>query len=59
MATIEMVGGEIANERGAVVTFRQKCEESGYVSGWNKTTVCPAYGSRKVRPACPECGQCW
>ena len=28
---IEMTGGEIVNERGTVVTFRQRCEECGYV----------------------------
>lgn len=54
---IEMMGGKIVNERGTVVTFRQKCETCGYVFDWNKTTICPAYGSRKVRSfTCPECG---
>jgi rubredoxin len=54
---IEMTGGEIVNERGTVVTFRQRCEECGYVFDWNKTTIVPAFGSRKVRPfTCPECG---
>ena len=54
---IEMTGGEIVNERGTVVTFRQRCEECGYVFDWNKTTIVPAYGSRKVRAfTCPECG---
>ncbi len=52
----EMTGGEIVNVRGTVVTFRQKCENCGYVFDWNKTTIVPAYGSRKVRPfTCPEC----
>ena len=55
--TIEMTGGRIVNERGTVVTFRQRCEKCGYVFDWNKTTIVPAYGSRKVRPfTCPECG---
>jgi rubredoxin len=54
---IEMTGGKIVGERGTVVTFRQRCEACGYVFDWNKTTIVPAYGSRKVRPfTCPECG---
>jgi hypothetical protein len=54
---IEMTGGKIVNERGTVVTFRQKCEECGYVFDFNKTTIVPAFSSRKVRPfTCPECG---
>ncbi len=54
---IEMTGGVIVDERGTVVTFRQKCEECGYVFDWNKTTIVPAFSSRKVRPfTCPECG---
>jgi len=54
---IEMAGGVIVDERGTVVTFRQKCENCGYVFDWNKTTIVPAYSSRKVRPfTCPECG---
>ena len=54
---IEMTGGKIVNERGTVVTFRQRCEACGYVFDWNKTTIVPAYGSRKVRPfTCPQCG---
>ena len=54
--SIEMIGGKIVGERGTVVTFRQKCESCGYVFDWNKTTIVPAYGSRKVRPfTCPEC----
>jgi ribosomal protein S27AE len=54
---IEMTGGEIVNERGTVVTFRQRCEECGYVFDFNKTTIVPAFSSRKVRPfTCPECG---
>src|SRR5215211_5694775 len=54
---IEMTGGVIVDERGTVVTFRQKCESCGYVFDWNKTTIVPAYSSRKVRPfTCPECG---
>jgi acetone carboxylase gamma subunit len=54
---IEMTGGEIVDERGTVVTFRQKCEECGYVFDWNKTTIVPAFSSRKVRAfTCPECG---
>jgi rubredoxin len=53
---IEIIGGEIVRERGTVVTFRQKCEECGYVFDFEKTTIVPAYGSRKVRPfTCPEC----
>ncbi len=55
--TIEMTGGKIVNERGTVVTFRQKCENCGFVYDWNKTTIVPAYGSRKVRAfTCSECG---
>ena len=55
--TIEMTGGKIVNERGTVVTFQQKCESCGFVHDWNKTTIVPAYGSRKVRAfTCPECG---
>jgi len=55
--TIEMTGGEIVRERGTVVTFKQRCEECGYVFDWNKTTIVPAYGSRSVRAfTCPECG---
>ena len=38
---IEMTGGLIVNERGTVVTFRQRCEECGYVFDWNKTTIVP------------------
>ena len=54
---IDMVGGEIVGERGTVVTFRQKCENCGFVYDFNKTTIVPAYSSRKVRPfTCPECG---
>ena len=54
--TIEMTGGEIVRERGTVVTFRQRCEECGYVFDWNKNTIVPAYGSRNVRAfTCPEC----
>jgi rRNA maturation protein Nop10 len=54
---IEITGGLIVNERGTVVTFRQKCEECGYVFDWNKTTIVPAFSSRKVRPfTCPQCG---
>jgi hypothetical protein len=54
---IEMTGGKIVDERGTVVTFRQKCEECGYVFDFNKTTIVPAFSSRKVRPfTCPECG---
>lgn len=55
--TIEMVGGKIVNDRGTVVTFRQKCENCGFVYDFNKTTIVPAYGSRKVRAfTCSECG---
>jgi predicted RNA-binding Zn-ribbon protein involved in translation (DUF1610 family) len=55
--TIEMTGGEIVRERGTVVTFRQKCEECGFVFDWNKTTIVPAFGARNVRAfTCPECG---
>jgi predicted Zn-ribbon and HTH transcriptional regulator len=54
---IEMTGGVIVDERGTVVTFRQKCEKCGYVFDWNKTTIVPAFSSRKVRPfTCPQCG---
>jgi rubredoxin len=54
---IELTGGVIVNERGTVVTFRQKCENCGYVFDWNKTTIVPAFSSRKVRPfTCPQCG---
>jgi hypothetical protein len=54
---IEIKGGLIVNERGTVVTFRQGCEECGYVFDWNKTTIVPAFGSRKVRPfTCPQYG---
>ncbi|MBX6763100.1 MAG: hypothetical protein K6T51_07010 [Rubrobacteraceae bacterium] len=54
---IEMTGAKVVNTRGTVVTFRQKCEECGYVFDYNKTTIVPAYGSRKVRPfTCPQCG---
>jgi hypothetical protein len=50
-----MTGGKIVNERGTVVTFRQKCESCGFVHDWNKTTIVPAYGSRKVRAfTCPS-----
>lgn len=54
---IEMTGGKIVNERGTVVTFRQRCESCGFVYDFNKTTIVPAYASRKVRPfTCRECG---
>ncbi len=54
---IEMSGGEIVNARGTVVTFRQRCESCGFVYDFNKTTIVPAYSSRKVRPfTCKECG---
>lgn len=54
---IEMTGGEIVRERGTVVTFQQKCEKCGYVYSFNKTTIVPAYSSRKVRPfTCENCG---
>jgi hypothetical protein len=54
---IELTGGVIVNERGTVVTFRQKCENCGYVFDWSKTTIVPAFSSRKVRPfTCPQCG---
>lgn len=53
---IEMVGGEVVEDRGTVVTFRQKCENCGYVFDFNKTTIVPAFSTRKVRPfTCPEC----
>ena len=52
----KMIGGKIVNVRGTVVTFQQKCENCGYVFDWNKTTIVPAYSSRKVRAfTCPEC----
>ena len=47
---IEMTGGKIVEERGTVVTFRQKCEGCGYVFDFNKTTIVPAFSSRKVPP---------
>jgi len=54
---IEMTGGKIVEERGTVVTFRQKCEGCGYVFDFNKTTIVPAFSSRKVRPFIfYECG---
>jgi hypothetical protein len=54
---IEIEGGLIVNERGTVVTFRQRCEECDYLFEWNKTTIVPAFSSRKVRPfTCPQCG---
>ncbi len=54
---IEMTGGVIVDARGTVVTFRQKCERCGYAFDWNKTTIVPAFSSRKVRPfTCPQCG---
>jgi len=54
---IEMTGCKIVGERGTVVTFRQKCENCGYVFDWNKTTIVPAYASRRAPPStCPECG---
>jgi rubredoxin len=40
-----------------VVTYRQKCEECGYVYDYNKTTIVPAYSTRSARNfTCPECG---
>jgi hypothetical protein len=55
--TIEVTGGVIVNERGTVVTYRQKCEECGYVYDYNKTTIVPAYSTRSARNfTCPECG---
>jgi predicted RNA-binding Zn-ribbon protein involved in translation (DUF1610 family) len=54
---IEVTGGVIVNERGTVVTYRQKCEECGYVYDYNKTTIVPAYSTRSARNfTCPECG---
>jgi hypothetical protein len=55
--TIEVTGGVIVNERGTMVTYRQKCEECGYVYHYNKTTIVPAYSTRSARNfTCPECG---
>jgi transposase len=52
-----MTGGKVVNNRGTVVTFRQRCGNCGHVYDWNKTTIVPAYGSRKVRPfTCEACG---
>ena len=52
-----MTGGKIVRTDGIVVTFRQKCEKCGFVYDFNKTTIVPAYSSRKVRPfTCSECG---
>lgn len=54
---IEMIGGEIVRGRSTVVTFRQKCESCGFVYDFEKTTIVPAYGSRKVRAfTCSKCG---
>lgn len=54
---IEVTGGIIVNERGTVVTYRQKCERCGYVYDYNKTTIVPAYSTRSARNfTCPECG---
>ncbi len=54
---IEMTGGEIIRERGTVVTFHQKCESCGHVYDFNKTTIVPAFSSRKVRAfTCENCG---
>ena len=54
---IDMTGGLIVNERGTVVTFRQRWEECSYVFDWNKTTIVPGFSLRKVRPfTCSECG---
>jgi rubredoxin len=54
---IEVTGGVVVNERGTVVTYRQKCEECGYVYDYNKTTIVPAYSTRSARNfTCPECG---
>ena len=53
----EMTGGKIIRTDGIVVTFRQKCESCGFIYDFNKTTIVPAYSSRKVRPfTCSECG---
>lgn len=53
----EMKGGEIVRERGTVVTFRQRCENCGHVYDFEKTTIVPAFSSRKVRPfTCENCG---
>ena len=54
---IEVTGGIVVNERGTVVTYRQKCERCGYVYDYNKTTIVPAYSTRSARNfTCPECG---
>jgi rubredoxin len=54
---IKVTGGIVVNERGTVVTYRQKCEECGYVYDYSKTTIVPAYSTRSCRNfTCPECG---
>jgi rubredoxin len=54
---IEITGGIVIRERGTVVTYRQKCENCGYVYDYEKTTIVPAYSTRGARNfTCPECG---
>ena len=54
--TIEVKGGVVVRERGTVVTYRQRCEECGYVYDYDKTTIVPAYSTRSCRNfTCPEC----
>ena len=54
---IEVRGGVVVRERGTVVTYRQRCEECGYVYDYDKTTIVPAYSVRSARNfTCPECG---
>jgi hypothetical protein len=55
--TIEVMGGIVVRERGTVVTYRQRCDECGYVYDYDKTTIVPAYSTRSARNfTCPECG---
>ena len=53
---IEVTGGVVLNERGTVVTDRQKREECGYVYDYNKTTLVAAYSTASARNStCPDC----
>ena len=54
---IELTGATLVSERGTIVTYRQRCEECGHTYSYNKTTVVPAFGTRKCRAfTCPRCG---
>lgn len=54
---MEIKGGIVVNERGIMVTYRQKCEKCGYTYSERKTTICPAHSTRSCRDfTCPECG---